>query len=444
MKNIFDDTCGPIKILERQLSHLLYADDLVIMSTSEAGLNNCLKRLSDYCDTWQLEVNMKKSQVIIFNKSGRKLTDYKFIFNDNPMEVVNSYCYLGIDIFPSGSFRTSIVNLMDKAQKAMFPLFSTVAQFQLPCSNGINLFNSLIKPICLYNAENLVYLSRHQIESLKEKRVSLFSYIMQTEHSKVQLKFLKFILGVNRSCSNIATMGEVGEFPIYLSGLATLLSFWHRIANLPSNTLVRQALNAQTSDDLYSEWLATVKFLLSELNLREFYDNPSLITEEKFSNICKERLKNVFLQQWKAHLMGAGINECHSNKLRFYKLFKITFTREPYLDDISNFYLRKRLTKFRCSDHNLEIEVGRHKNIDAKDRICRICRQDVETEEHFLRFCPKYSYIRTRYFGRTHSFREWREILKCNNKQISYNLANYITKSSAIRENILGDLPLHG
>ena len=126
---------------------------------------------------------MNKSQVVIFNKSGRKLTGYKFIFNDNPMDVVNSYCYLGIDLFPSGSFRTSIVNLMDKAQKAMFPLFSTVAQFQLPCSNGINLFNSLIKPICLYNAENLVYLSRHQIESLKEKRVSLFSYIMQAEHS---------------------------------------------------------------------------------------------------------------------------------------------------------------------------------------------------------------------------------------------------------------------
>ena len=144
------------------------------------------------------------------------------------------------------------------------------------------------------------------------------------------------------------------------------------------------------------------------------------------------------------HLMGACVNERHSNKLRFYKLFKTTFTREPYLTDISNFYLRKRLTKFRCSDHNLEIEVGRHKNIDAKDRICRICRQDVETEEHFLRFCPTYSYIRTRYFGRTHSFLEWREILKCTNKQISYNLANYITKSSAIRENILRDLPLHG
>ena len=152
MKKIFDDSCVPVKMLERPLPHLLYADDLVLMSTSETGLNNCLKRLGNFCETWQMEVNMKKSQVITFNKSGRKLTGSKFTFLNKPMEVVNKYCYLGIDLYPSGSFRTSVANLMNKARKAMSPLFSTIAQFQLPCSNGIKLFNSLIKPLCLYNA----------------------------------------------------------------------------------------------------------------------------------------------------------------------------------------------------------------------------------------------------------------------------------------------------
>ena len=90
------------------------------------------------------------------------------------------------------------------------------------------------------------HLSRHQIESLQEQRVSLLSYMMQAEHSKVQLKFMKFMLGVNRNCSNIATLGEVGEFPLYLNGLAALLSFWHRVSNLPVKTLVNQTLNAQT------------------------------------------------------------------------------------------------------------------------------------------------------------------------------------------------------
>ena len=114
----------------------------------------------------------EKRQVNIFNKSGRKLTGSKFTFLNKPMEVVNKYCYLGIDLYPKGSFRTSVANLMNKARKVMSPLFSTIAQFQLPCSNGINLFNSLIKPRCLYDAEHLAHLSRHQIESLQEKRGS--------------------------------------------------------------------------------------------------------------------------------------------------------------------------------------------------------------------------------------------------------------------------------
>ena len=43
MKKIFDDSCVPVKMLERPLPHLLYADDLVLMSTSETGLEQLPK-----------------------------------------------------------------------------------------------------------------------------------------------------------------------------------------------------------------------------------------------------------------------------------------------------------------------------------------------------------------------------------------------------------------
>ena len=122
-----------------------------------------------------------------------------------------------------------------------------------------------------------------------------------------------------------------------------------------------------------------------------------------FLRFAKTKIKELFLQQWNAHLMGSNIDHPQSSKLTFYKLFKTNFTREPYLTEISNFHIRKQLTKFRCSDHKLEIEVGRHKNIDPKNRVCRFCKDAVETEEHFLRFCRNYSNLRTRYFrGATH------------------------------------------
>ena len=43
------------------------------------------------------------------------------------------------------------------------------------------------------------------------------------------------------------------------------------------------------------------------------------------------------------------------------------------------------LSKLRCSDHDLHIEAGRHKNLSLDKRFCKHCdSQDVEDEIHFL------------------------------------------------------------
>ena len=55
---------------------------------------------------------------------------------------------------------------------------------------------------------------------------------------------------------------------------------------------------------------------------------------------------------------------------------------EKYLN-IENFDNRKVLAKFRCSDHSLEIEKGRHKKIPRSPDI-------LETEKHFLFECEVY------------------------------------------------------
>ena len=65
IKEIFDESCDPVKLFDSPLSHLMYADDLVLMATSQEGLNKCLSKLEKFCDTWQLEVNIEKSKVVI-------------------------------------------------------------------------------------------------------------------------------------------------------------------------------------------------------------------------------------------------------------------------------------------------------------------------------------------------------------------------------------------
>ena len=54
-------------------------DDLILISSTAEGLQNCLNQLSDYCLKWDLSVNISKSKVIVFNKSGKILKDYKIL-----------------------------------------------------------------------------------------------------------------------------------------------------------------------------------------------------------------------------------------------------------------------------------------------------------------------------------------------------------------------------
>ena len=136
-------------------------------------------------------MNSKKSQVVVFNPGGRKLSAYRFYFDGKELDVVKSYTYLGIELLSSGSFWLAKTNLMDKARKVMFPLFSTISQFQLSCTNSMKLFHSLIKPIALYNSENWAYFSPHQIETMKCNGSSFLSYLTGSQPEKVFPKIHK-------------------------------------------------------------------------------------------------------------------------------------------------------------------------------------------------------------------------------------------------------------
>ena len=145
---------------------------MVLISTSKAGLDECLKRMEKFCDTWQMEVNPTKSQVVIFNPPGRLLTGIQFNFKGKKLDIVKSYCYLGIDFMCSGSFKIARSNLSEKAKKAMFSLKGMINQFQLPCTKSLELFHSLIRPIALYDSENLTHLTHRQTNSVEKNRMS--------------------------------------------------------------------------------------------------------------------------------------------------------------------------------------------------------------------------------------------------------------------------------
>ena len=62
---------------------------------------------------------------------------------------------------------------------------------------------------------------------------------------------------------------------------------------------------------------------------------------------------------------------------------------------------KRALSNFRCSCHSLNIETGRHQNIDRELRHCNYCLKSniysVEDEFDMLLICALYSNLRTKF-----------------------------------------------
>ena len=163
---------------------------------------------------------------------------------------------------------------------------------------------------------------------------------------------------------------------------------------------------------------------------------PQSLTQKKFTSTCISKFKHIFINQWKTAISREHLHAGLSNKLRFYSRFKEEFEFEPYLENVNNFQLRKTIAKFRCSDHKLKIETGRHLKLEVNERICDLCKTGVETEIHFLGICPTYLTLRDRYFGNMQE-NDFLTLLICRDKPTAYRIGNYITKALKIREEVL-------
>ena len=74
-----------------KLNALLYADDLIILSRSKTGLQNCLNTLATYCNTWMLSVNLQKTKIMVFQKRAKKCSEQTFYIGNQATDVVQDY-----------------------------------------------------------------------------------------------------------------------------------------------------------------------------------------------------------------------------------------------------------------------------------------------------------------------------------------------------------------
>ena len=111
---------------DQKVNALLWADDLLILSKTSSGLQKAIYRTNSFYSELGLDMNKKKTKVMIFNLRGIKITDQIYTVGGFPIEIVDTYQYLGIKLRPSGSLQLAASELHDKATRAWFAISNVI------------------------------------------------------------------------------------------------------------------------------------------------------------------------------------------------------------------------------------------------------------------------------------------------------------------------------
>ena len=340
---------------------LMYADDLIILSDSEEGLQRQINKISGYCKKWKLDINIKKTKVMIFNR-GNKLLKSEVRYENKILESVKVIKYLGFTLSAKNcSLAPTIDDLSIRANRAVFALNNKMKISNLPTKLALKVFQSQIMPILLYGAE--VWGPYMDFDFLSWEKGKI---------ERVQTQFIKRVLGCNIQTSNIMARGEVGMRPLLLNVIKSVVAYTENIKNRPTST-VYAAYDYESHNDVNPNFCTFIEKF--DLNLQ------NVVNKNMLKKICQD----TYDRRWWEEIIN-------SPKATSYAKFKNNVKWESYLNQVENSKHKKSLSRFRLSNHPLLIERGRHMRprLERCDRKCFRCSSDVEDECHFVIKCPLY------------------------------------------------------
>ena len=390
-----------------ELFILLFADDIVLMSTTVVGLQRQLNNLFIATNRLELKVNMDKTKIIVFRKGGYLSRHEKWRFGNERVVVTNMYKYLGIYFSTGLSFNSACDDIAKRAKKAVLIIFQVLYKLNT-CSFDVfcKLFDSQVNAILQYGAE-----------------IWALDKCVQSE--KVHLFALKRFLNVDNRTPNDFVYAELGRYPIYINSYIKCIKYWLHLTQMNHDRLPYKAYKTLYNLDARGEktWATNIKQFLNSYGFAFVWENQGVENIVSFVKCLKQRIIDCRWQDWHDHVQT-------SDRFAQYRLFKTSYDKELYIGMDFNRYAKNALTKFRFGVSELACHRFRYQVRRENEFLCRLCQSAREDEIHFLLCCPalldlRNKYIQLKFYREPCAFR-MHLLLSCRNPGTLNNLATYL------------------
>ena len=398
---------------------LLFADDIVLISTTPAGLQNQLNSLKRASDEIGLTVNLDKTKVMTFRKGGFLGRSEKWYFGRTRLEVVNSYKYLGFTMTTKLSTEIALAEYAGRAKNRIISIFRALYKLgPIDVNLFFKLFDTQVKPILLYAAE--VWGNR-QVEGREKLHVI----------ERVHMYACKRLLGVSMKTPNAFIYAELNRFPLTIDSVMRSIKYWAKLLQLPQERIPRQAYEREKAEmNKVNGWGHNLKKQLEENGYGNVWLSEGVNNFNTFCRAFRQTLVDQFWQNQHAKL---------TSKARFtlYNSFKEDHNRENYLDNITITRFRKTLTRARFGVVDIKANAI-YSNPEA-NTTCPFCAEE-ETMYHLLLKCPTYNGIRNKYLERrwiTLNNIKVEELLGSQHQEIQQSAASFLFYALQLRDNLI-------
>ena len=257
----------------REIFSLLFADDIVLVARTPAGLQNQINNLKLASENIGLMVNLDKTKIMVCRKGGYLSNREKWYYGREKIEVVNSYKYLGYTITTKLSTDMSLAEYAGRAKNKVITIFKTLFKLgHLDTKVFFKLFDSQVKPMLLYAAE-------------------VWGHTQSTIVEKVHMYACKRLLGVSQKTPNILIYGELNRYPLYIDSIIKTLKYWFKLIQLEEDRIPKLAYNKELNElEKRMGWGKTVKNILETNGCANVWLDQGVGDPMRYIKMFKQRL----------------------------------------------------------------------------------------------------------------------------------------------------------
>ena len=143
-----EEAQGGIKIAERNISNLRYADDTTLMAESEEELKSLLMKVKEESEKVGLKLNIQKTKIM----ASGPITSWKI--DEKTVETVSDFIFGGSKITPDADCTHEIKRRLLLGRKVMSNLESILKSRDITLPTQVHLVKAMVFPVVMYGHES--------------------------------------------------------------------------------------------------------------------------------------------------------------------------------------------------------------------------------------------------------------------------------------------------